>query len=119
MGLFDAIIDFFSDPWKTITGAVSGSFLEAITGPAIGAAIGLGAAALFGGSSSPPQLASAAPAPILDGSAGTDKSASVSDAEKKTRAAIASNRGRSATLLTGSLGLTDEAPTSKRTLLGG
>jgi hypothetical protein len=68
-----------------------------------------------------PTRAAASPAPIVvptPVAAPTVDDTEVKAAEEKQRKLAALAKGRESTILTGGLGLTDEAPTTQKTLLG-
>ena len=65
----------------------------------------------FGGSKSPPPVYYA-PAPP------TENDAEIKAAKVKEEEILRKQRGRAATLLTSGLGVTEQAPTQKKTLLG-
>ena len=65
----------------------------------------------FGGSKSPPPVYYAPPMP-------TENDAEIKAAKDKEAEILRKQRGRAATLLTSGLGVTEQAPTQKETLLG-
>lgn len=66
----------------------------------------------FGGSKSPPPVYYAPPPPP------TVDDAEIKAAKAKEAEILRKQRGRAATLLTSGLGVTEQAPTQKKTLLG-
>jgi hypothetical protein len=65
----------------------------------------------FGGSKSPPPVYYAPPPPTVN-------DAEIKVAKTKEAEILRKQRGRAATLLTSGLGVTEQAPTQKKTLLG-
>ncbi len=65
----------------------------------------------LGSSPSPPAVQAAMPVPTVD-------DAEVQAAKTKEAEILRKQRGRAATLLTGGLGVTEQAPTQQKTLLG-
>ena len=65
----------------------------------------------FGGSESPPPVYYAPPPP-------TENDVEIKAAKDKEAEILRKQRGRAATLLTSGLGVTEQAPTQKKTLLG-
>ena len=65
----------------------------------------------IGGSKSPPPVYYAPPTP-------TENDAEIKAAKDKEAEILRKQRGRAATLLTSGLGVTEQAPTQKKTLLG-
>ena len=65
----------------------------------------------IGGSASPPPVYYAPPPP-------TENDAEIKAAKAKEAEILRKQRGRASTLLTSGLGVTEQAPTQKKTLLG-